>query len=249
MSGIGPIGAPIPASLTATLASDYRSAVMALSPVGYYRLNERDGTIVKDECRSSVGATAASPTLGTVGLVVGDANTAMTFAAASSQYIGLGATAALNFVNDWSVVLLVKTSTVSTTMVSRRDNNGSRGFFIGYSVGIHSDGKLNVVSSNAGASGGSSAMSANSIADGATHFVAVTRTGTSLLGYVDALAAVAGNAASGACGTGDMITEIGALNYNGRSAFMNDVLDEVAIFNKVLTPAQIANLQLVSVGR
>lgn len=57
----------------------YRDAVLATRPVGYWRLNEKAGTIAYDECRAIPGTYVNSPTLGVAGLLTGDANAAVTF--------------------------------------------------------------------------------------------------------------------------------------------------------------------------
>jgi len=64
----------------------YSAAVMADAPVGYWRLGEPSGTTARDFSGAGhPGTYTNSPTLGVAGAITGD--TAVTFTAASSQYI------------------------------------------------------------------------------------------------------------------------------------------------------------------
>ena len=64
-------------------AASYASQVLADSPLGYYRLGEASGSVMADSSgRGNNGtypSTPSSPTLGAPGLLVGDADTAVTF--------------------------------------------------------------------------------------------------------------------------------------------------------------------------
>jgi hypothetical protein len=73
----------------------YKDAVLADSPVGYWRLGESSGSTAADGIYGRHGTYTASPTLGATGALDGDANTAATFNG-SSQYAIVPFDAALN---------------------------------------------------------------------------------------------------------------------------------------------------------
>lgn len=56
----------------------YATQIVADGPVAYYRLGESSGTTVNDEISTNDGTYQNSPTLGTTGLITGDADTAVT---------------------------------------------------------------------------------------------------------------------------------------------------------------------------
>lgn len=67
--------------------ASYYSEVTTDTPTAYWRLGEASGTLDNDEGTAAYDMTASnSPTYSVASLISGDANTAMTFAAASSQY-------------------------------------------------------------------------------------------------------------------------------------------------------------------
>ena len=224
--------------------SDFRSAVLATGPSAYFRFGEAAGTVAKDECRASPGTYVNTPTLGTAGLVVGDGNAAITLAAASSEYVSFGATAALRPIGDFSLMMLIQTSTVSTYLVSTRP----AGSLDGYELGIPANGKVHLyIGDNGGSHYDETDLSAASVADGARHLVFVTRSGTTLTGYVDALAAVPYTAGDYELSTGNLTTILGARAYD-LSAFYNGVMDEFAFWQRALTADEITNLELLGRG-
>jgi hypothetical protein len=75
-----------PYRFAAPAASAYSAAVLADSPLAYYRLGEASGTTMTDSSGNSRNGTyAGSPTLGAPGLVTGDSDTAVTFNGTSQQ--------------------------------------------------------------------------------------------------------------------------------------------------------------------
>lgn len=71
--------------------SAYSAAILASSPVTYYRLGESSGTVAADSSGGSTDGTyVGAPTLGATGALSGDPNTAVTFDGAT-QYMTLGA--------------------------------------------------------------------------------------------------------------------------------------------------------------
>jgi hypothetical protein len=65
--------------------SVYAEAVLADSPVSYWRLGESSGTVAVDEMGTNVGTYVGSITLGQTGALVGDADTSVLFNPADSE--------------------------------------------------------------------------------------------------------------------------------------------------------------------
>ena len=61
------------------LMGDYSDVVLALAPLGYWRLGESSGTTMFDRSSRSISGTCHSVALGTPGAIVGDLDTAVSF--------------------------------------------------------------------------------------------------------------------------------------------------------------------------
>jgi len=73
----------------AAAATDYRSTILADSPVAYWRLGEASGTTASDEIGSSDGSYGGDVTLGETGALAGDSNTSVSLAGSSTRYDGI----------------------------------------------------------------------------------------------------------------------------------------------------------------
>lgn len=70
----------------AAAAADYKSTVLADSPLFYYRLGESSGSTAYDEvAASSNGTYYNTPTLGQTGAISGDSNTSVLFEEANQE--------------------------------------------------------------------------------------------------------------------------------------------------------------------
>jgi hypothetical protein len=74
-------------NVVATAEGSYADTVKAMGPVAYWRLGESSGTAAADEMGAHPGTYVNSPTLGATGALVGDANTAMTLSGTESATI------------------------------------------------------------------------------------------------------------------------------------------------------------------
>lgn len=94
-------------------ASKYRAAVMADSPVGYWRLGERAGTVAKDEVGKHDGEYMGGVTLGTP-LQTADGDTAVTFDGTTGRIVignAFGFTGSSTFsIESWVHIPVVDTS-------------------------------------------------------------------------------------------------------------------------------------------
>jgi len=73
----------------AAAAADYRSTILADSPVAYWRLGESSGSTASDEIGSSDGTYGGGVTLGVTGALSGDSNTSISLAGSSTRYDGV----------------------------------------------------------------------------------------------------------------------------------------------------------------
>lgn len=97
-------------AVSKSIAERYRAAVMADSPVAYWRLGESSGTMANDETGTHPGTYVGSPTLGEAGVFGG--NAAMRIAA-GSQRMSSANTAALQLANYGCVELWVRTPNIA----------------------------------------------------------------------------------------------------------------------------------------
>jgi len=96
--------------------SRYSATVLADSPIRYYRLGEPSGTVATDSgSQAQNGTIHTGVTLATASVVRTDtANTAMTFASASSGYISMPTTSLPTGSAHWTIEAWVKMPTVPT---------------------------------------------------------------------------------------------------------------------------------------
>lgn len=107
--------------------SGYSAAVLADSPLGYWRLGEASGaTVMADSSGNSRnGAYQNSPLLGVSGLLVGDADTAAEFVGGSSSARGVIPHAAWMNVSSISIEVVLYADDISgTKMIVERDAEG-----------------------------------------------------------------------------------------------------------------------------
>lgn len=217
---------------------DYRDAVLATNPVGCWRLGERSGSVARDEMGLNNGTYVNAPTLGVAGLLAGDPNTAVTFAAASTQKVvtGLVTTA----VDNWTLAAWVKpTAPGSIRTIIENGYTGNSG----YSLLLDASNKLWGLRNGASYelvphTGPALSTTVPSFA------VLLRRAGTSYI-YLNGVLSVTGGTNTPTTPAG--ATEIG-VSLSTSFAF-DGTLDEPAIWGRALTPAEIRYLYDVGMGR
>ncbi len=213
------------------ICPDYKAAILATPGlVGYWRLGEASGTVARDEMGANNGTYVGSPTLGAPGLLAGDADTAMTgvggLTDAKMTSPSLPAMAA------WTVAVHVKAN------APQNDYDPYLSFgaglfivrFINRNIKFH-DGAWTTVTTVD--------LSATSFAftyNAAVGFAAY-KNGDLVYGPDPARGAAMGSAAMTVLGTA-----ISGTNTN-------DTIDELPIWNRALTAAEIAGLYRVGMGR
>jgi len=236
IGGSGRIGGPL-FSLPAVPQRTYAAIITADGATYYWRLGESSGTNMKAEIGGRDGTYANTPTLGATGALSGDADTAVTWAAASTQYAEL-ATGTWTLV-DYTLELWVKfTTSAYARLLNFQDicTGGPDPFVIMRT----SDGAGGAGTKFTFQSTGSSVTTDGTYGDGAWHHFVVTRQkgGTNLI-YVDGTEVKTG-------GDGNSVhtrTGLGAVAgfCGGSGEHFTGTLDEIAVYEGViLTPTQIA---------
>jgi Concanavalin A-like lectin/glucanases superfamily len=210
----------------------YADAVLATNPLAYWRLGEPSGTVAADATGNGhTGTYVTAPTLGCTGALAGDADTAVAFNG-TTQYVDCGAALAIgdNFtLLGW--VSPVATGGVKRVILSNGKGSGCLSIEAGGLLHLAKSGTSEIVSST------------GVVPTGAWHQAAVTKNGASVHLYVDGLD-VTGAVTNATCAEGAYKVGIGADNALSTSwyDFQNNGVDEPAIWDRALTPAEIAGL-------
>lgn len=200
-------------------ASGYRDLVMSLAPSAYWRLGESAGTSAADESGNShTGTYVNTPTLGVAGCLTSDADTAVSIAAASSEYINISGYTILSAAVTY--ILWVKKATGFTdwgAIESATATTGS-GIYLWNSDQINWGVQTTSVNYD----------SAGVIHNGNWHMIAGTWDGSNLRTYLDG-SLVAGPTAASVTLTGTHNVKIG--QYGSNSGTYNDAtVDEAAVW-------------------
>ena len=220
-------------------SQDYRDFMLSTNPVAYWRLGEASGSVARDEMGVYDGTYFGSPTLGVPGLLTGDGDTAVTFAAALSQRMGVAA-GGPSGTAVWSMAAWVRPSILPQAGGSLAFGGafGGAGFGIGNGAG-GSGTHLEFLTSSVVWIDGVYVFSDTTSA----HFVVLLRDGSTLRAYVDALQ-VATSASVPNVGNGSV--DVGLF---GGSQMFSGTIDEPAIWNRALTAAEIAEMYRIGMGR
>lgn len=207
--------------------ADYANTVLADGPIGYWRMDAVSGTTETDRTTGGHNATY----VGTVALKqagpITDGDTAVAFTSGGSGAGDTGGYATATVAAPgaaWTLEAWIKRGTDAALREIVSINAAEVLVGAGASVASYSD------------SGGTKITGLKTVTDSAWHHVVVTCTGSVVALYVDA----------GADGTfaGGNVLAATTLNigrfYTGGFTWGGSI-DEVALYNIVLTPAQIAN--------
>ena len=210
------------------LATGYVSTVLSDSPVAYWRLGDSSGPTITATVGNNLTA-FGSPTFGATGLLTGDADTAIAFVAASSQYAQGSDTGLPTGNGAWSVEAWIKTtSSAECGLVLWGTGGSSRDACLTIYLGTVCFDTSTFFNNFGG----------TSINNNVPHHVALTWNGTTMLAYVDGSQAGSGYAPGALNLTlgGANAAEIGSRN----ATYFDGTLDEPAIYAACLTPTQIA---------
>jgi hypothetical protein len=223
---------------TAAVGSSYSAAVLADSPVGYWRLGEGSGITAADASGNGRNGTYTNGvTLGSAGALAGDTDTAATFDG-SDDYVALPLDAAFNITGDLTIEAWILPASISASAATGHIFGGYQngGSFPGYALAIGNTVPFQALSFWDGTAwrAATTLLTANT-----WYHVAVSVSGTTATFYVNgALDSAPACAARGSWSGG---RAIGARSDGSGGATTNwpGRLDEVAIYNTALSAARI----------
>jgi glucose/arabinose dehydrogenase len=212
--------------------ADYRAQVLGDGPVGYWRLGETGGTSAADETGANPGTYQAGPTLGVGGALASNSNTAASFNG-SNQYVDVPSSASLNLTSAVTVEAWAKPAVMpgvgNTGTLAMKATDPPYSYWL--QVTDNDRAKFGV-----GVGGVNRPISAGGVvAPGSWYHLVGTYDGTTERLYVNG-ALVASQPLTGALGTVAGNFRIGTTRS---SEWFNGAIDEVAVYNKALTPAQV----------
>jgi glucose/arabinose dehydrogenase len=212
--------------------ADYRAAVLGDGPIGYWRLGETSGTTAADETGTAPGTYVNAPALGVPGALTGNSNTAASFDG-SSQYVDMTNSAPLNVSSAVSVEAWVKPTTMpgagNSATIAMKASDPPYGYWLQLTDTDRAKFGLGIGGVNHPLSAG------GVVAPGSWYHIVGTYDGSVQRLYVNG-ALVASQPLSG---TVDAVAGDFRIGTTRASEFFNGAIDEVAVFNKALTPAQV----------
>jgi hypothetical protein len=216
--------APAPTPVTG-----YAQAIAADAPVSYWRLAEAGGTTALDERGVAPGTYTNAPTLGSAGLLTGDAaNKAVAFDG-TNDYVSVPASASLDLTSQITLEAWIKPAALPAagsfaSVVTKPE---------AYSLQFNGP-RLEFTVMQSGARQRLQAASGAIVAGTAYHVVG-TFDGTTQRLYLNG-AQVASRAQTGAASVSTAPLTIGSW---GASEYFNGTIDEVAVYRGVLSPARV----------
>jgi hypothetical protein len=215
--------APPPAS--------YASVVGADAPAGWWRLGETSGTTAANQAGSGAGTYAGSYTLDQPSLLATDmVNRAVAFNGSSAR-VSVASTSALQLTNRVTLEAWIKPTSLPTTGAFRSVLTKAES----YSLQFNGP-RLEFTIIQSGTRRRLQAPSGAIVAGGTYHVVGTFDGATQRL-YVNG-AQVASAALSGSASTNTRPLVIGS--WDGSSEFFAGTIDEPAVYNAVLSAAQVA---------
>ena len=211
--------------------SAYSSAVLADTPVGYWRLGEPGGTTANDSAGSNTGDYTNAPQLDSASLLAGDtANRSVRFDG-TNDHVSVPHSTSLNPSAQVSVEAWIKPEALPATggfaaIAAKRESyalqlNGPRLEFT-----IMQNGTRRRTQAPVGA-----------VAVGQTYHVVGTYDGANARLYINGTQ-VAATALTGAIGPASNSFNIAS--WSGTNEFLRGNVDDVAVYNSALSPARIS---------
>jgi hypothetical protein len=215
-------------------ARQYAPTVVNMNPVGYWRLGEASGNALDISGGNHTAVLTGAVTRGAASLITGDPDLATTFPGTDGNYFECADDAALK-PGVLSLVAWIQTTDTALRYVTGCGNISTRGYDM-----YLSGGQAAIRTGDGGAQTAGAAFGPN-LADGLPHMIALVADGANVLGYVDGKLITSFPAAwNVGYSTADRF-RIGVLTLTpGR--YMNGTVDEVALFNRALSPGEIAAL-------
>ena len=210
---------------------DYYRNKMALGPLAYWRLGEPSGTAAGAEV-GGVGVYVASPTLGVASALAADANTAATFNG-TTQRVTVATAPAI--VDTFSIA----------TWFKRSATQGAIQHLVSFATGgpalfLDAANKLCLSMVDTG----NIWVSTPAYTDTNWHMAVATKTGATIAIYVDGIA-VAGTTTNQTC---TAAATLALAATQAAASWFPGSLDEVAVFGRALTLAEVTALYLMGIA-
>jgi hypothetical protein len=222
-------------------AVGYRAAVLADSPLAYWRLGEASGTAAVDETGNVTDMTyAGTPTYGVPGAIANDTNTAVSFNGTNAYAQSVTAPFDFSPTLPFSIELWLMPTTVQTglpRLMSREFADGvpadRKGYLLTWTSGSAGQERLT--------DGGDVSITTPAIVPiGVYSHIVTTFDGSTTLVYVNGVA-VATTPGAGAMTSFTQAFAIAGFPYGQYADFFAGVVDEVAVYSVAL-PAGRARL-------
>jgi hypothetical protein len=221
-----------PTPTPAPVPSAYRSAVLADTPLAYWRLGETTGIVAADQLGAHHGTYANNPSLGRPGALFGDPDTAVGFDGIS-QYVQVLSDAALN-PSTFSVEVWARpTGGAGTYRGAMASRFYPQGWSLYLAAGNAWEFWLNSGTGMISVAGGTSALNA-------WQHVVGTFDGTTARLYVNGVAVASGAVGAAYQPQARNPLEIGQ-SEPGSNFFFPGQLDEPAVYGRALSVTQIQN--------
>ena len=218
----------------------YDDLMLAYRPVAWWPMGDRAGTVCRDRIRGLDLAYANSPTLGVPGIrPTGGTGVRM----ATNQYANRADEALLQPPKISMVAWYSTTQTTSGRIIAKPVNSGGSAISLGVGVVTNGIAEVRISSTHV-------VSSASTVNDGKTHFFVGTYDLTEIRLYIDAKMETP-TAYTGAIdytsGSGPGPFSVGAFS-TAFGEYVNGSLNDVALFDYALAPAQIAALNRAGKG-
>ncbi len=219
---------------------------MTLNPVAYWRLGEGGGTTAEDYVSGDhAGTYTNTPTLGSDPLLIRDGDPCVTFTAASSEYVTIADDSDLDLLTNHTIMCWVDPNTTNFTMfVTKRGGGGGNA---GWTLRKENGAGGNVLGYLIDDGVGQTFMSGSTdLISGGPYFICGTM-------EADETGRLYVNAVQEDTDTGlNLAANAVAVNIGRRGDATNHMdgeIDEVAIFDYVLSVDQIARLFRIGTGQ
>lgn len=230
---------------TTTISADaYSAAIHKLNPVVYWRLNEKNGTIVKDEGLFDItGTMLQSPNLNQTSFFTRTNKTAIKFDSSSPpDAVSFGFRPELDL-STFSIAVWVKAANLTNYSAIVYHMNDASGNGWGLQI-VSSTGLVELCTVNC-------VRTTSAIVAGTNwYFIVGTLTGTTGKIYFNGSLEATNGSQTAPTYSSEMRTWIGRRNGSELNFLSNDnlTIDEVAIFNYVLSGPQITTLYNTGIG-
>lgn len=219
----------------ATLGTAYHDAVVADSPVAWWRLAESSGTSAADSAGTFTGTYNNSPTLGAAAADSDTGDKAVTFTAASSQ--SMTAPLVTSATDNFSLEAWVKLPNLTAQQTDIASNGSSTGPSNGWGIGISNGAETGTGLVLTGLQPGvGNINSGYTFADTNWHHIVMVRESGTTKFYVDGVLQSGTSVAAPLTPT----TRFSLATRQFSSTFFNGTIDEVAVYTTALSSTRVS---------